>query len=208
MSRVLVAGSYPPVPGPAAQVTLAEVRRILAEGDEVEVVSPRTSAAHHVGTLWGLRAPTTLARLRRRGRFDRLVFCLEPTVPFDVGVSRRRLGLEVRALGASLGRFAAVELLVPPSLVDHEGVARLARARNVTVRHWPLAEDPVPGVTAHGPPRWVRGERLEAAMAHLELRASRVARAVLGRHRSAVGRPLRWLLGPLRHRTQTRPPPT
>ncbi len=47
--RVVVYGEYPPFPTPGAAATLASVRSLLAAGREIEVVSPRPSAAHHHG---------------------------------------------------------------------------------------------------------------------------------------------------------------
>ena len=45
--RVVVYGEYPPCPTPAASATLASVRSLLAAGRQIEVASPRPSAAHH-----------------------------------------------------------------------------------------------------------------------------------------------------------------
>src|SRR5438067_4933839 len=63
MSRVVVYGEYPPTPGPAAAATLAAVRARLAAGDDVEVVSPRPSAAHHHADLATVRGAAVLAKL-------------------------------------------------------------------------------------------------------------------------------------------------
>ena len=73
----VVAGSYPPVPGPPAAATLAAVRAAWGAGDEVTVVSPRASAAGRRAYLHGWRAVAALARLSR-GQ-DRLVLVVEPS---------------------------------------------------------------------------------------------------------------------------------
>ena len=61
--RVVIFGEYAPFPGPAAEVTLAAVRRFLAEGRTIEVVSPRPSAAHHHADPGNPRGAAKLARL-------------------------------------------------------------------------------------------------------------------------------------------------
>ena len=45
--KVIVYGEYPPFSTPGATATLASVRSLLAAGREIEVASPRPSAAHH-----------------------------------------------------------------------------------------------------------------------------------------------------------------
>jgi hypothetical protein len=45
--KVVVYGDYAPFATPGAAATLASVRTLLAAGREIEVVSPRPSAAHH-----------------------------------------------------------------------------------------------------------------------------------------------------------------
>ncbi|MDQ1499346.1 MAG: hypothetical protein QOI86_2686 [Actinomycetota bacterium] len=61
--KVVIYGEYPPTPGPAAEATLEAVRTRLAAGVEVEVVSPRPSAAHHHADLATVRGAAVLARL-------------------------------------------------------------------------------------------------------------------------------------------------
>ena len=51
MSRVVVAGPYPTMPGPESAATFALVRSLVAAGDDVTVVSPQPSAAHHHAAL-------------------------------------------------------------------------------------------------------------------------------------------------------------
>jgi hypothetical protein len=81
--RTLVAGSYPPAPGPATAATLAAVRAALAAGDDVIVVSPRASAAHRRAHLAGWRGAVALARLSPRRQ--RLVLVAQPGMPLGDG---------------------------------------------------------------------------------------------------------------------------
>ena len=68
--RVLVAAPFPPAPDEAAATALQTVRRLLAEGHDVEVISPLPSAADRQGPLAGIGGALLLARLARR--FDAL----------------------------------------------------------------------------------------------------------------------------------------
>ena len=73
--RTVVFGPYPPTPGPAAEATLGEVRRLLAGGADVEVVSPSPSAAHHDADL---RRPAGALRFARAAvGADRLLLHLD-----------------------------------------------------------------------------------------------------------------------------------
>ncbi len=65
MSRVVVAGPYPTMPGPESAATFALVRRLVAAGDDVTVVSPLPSAAHHTADPGGPRGAARLASLVR-----------------------------------------------------------------------------------------------------------------------------------------------
>jgi hypothetical protein len=114
--RLLVAGSYPPIPGPAAAATVAAVRRAWADGYHVEVVSPRPSAAHHHARLAGRRAPMELGRLRRRRHVDDLILCLEPGMPFAEGVAAAAHRAEVALLTRTLTKFRKVTIIVTGDL--------------------------------------------------------------------------------------------
>ena len=73
--RAVVFGPYPPTPGPASGATLGEVRRLLAGGVDVRVVSPTPSAAHHDADL---RRPVGTVRFAREAvGADRLVLHLD-----------------------------------------------------------------------------------------------------------------------------------
>jgi hypothetical protein len=49
--RTVIYGPYPPLPGASADATLEQVRRLLASGNEVRVISPTPSAAHGYADL-------------------------------------------------------------------------------------------------------------------------------------------------------------
>ena len=116
MTRLLVVGSYPPVPGPPAAATVAAVCRGWAEGREVEVVSPRPSAAHRSARLVGVHAAKELARLRRETQASELVLSIEPGMPFAPGRRPFRHGVEAIALALVLGGYARVTLLLAPDV--------------------------------------------------------------------------------------------
>ena len=152
----MVAGSYPPIPVPAAEATVDAVRRALSEGHEVKVVSPRPSAAHYAGALVGFIAGRRLNGLRRVTRCDRLVFCLEPEVPFDppgkttVGSTRRAM-ITARLLARSFRRFDHTTLIIAgDSGAPAEAVRVLEEAADEVVEDRRTGTPP-PGVTTRGP---------------------------------------------------------
>lgn len=65
-----MAAPYPPASDQAAATALLTVRRLLAEGHDVEVLSPLPSGADRHGPLAGMGGAVLLARLARR--FDAL----------------------------------------------------------------------------------------------------------------------------------------
>ena len=65
MSRVVVAGPYPTMPGPESAATFSLVRRLVAAGEDVMVISPQPSAAHHHADPGGPRGAARLAQLVR-----------------------------------------------------------------------------------------------------------------------------------------------
>lgn len=106
---VVVYGPYPPTAGPAAGATMAAVRRHLAGGAEVVVVSPRPSAAHHHADLATAAGAALLARLAAGRDLE--------------------LALEPALLGAGIGREAAAQTLL---------ALAIRRARHATVHVGPL----------------------------------------------------------------------
>lgn len=61
--KVIVYGEYPPFATPGATATLAMVRNLLAAGREIEVASPRPSAAHHHADAGSPRGAAQLAMI-------------------------------------------------------------------------------------------------------------------------------------------------
>ncbi|MGH9042173.1 MAG: hypothetical protein ACRDZ3_18295, partial [Acidimicrobiia bacterium] len=110
--RVLVYGEYPPTPGPEAATTLAEVRSLLAQGTEVEIVSPWPSGAHHHAHVDGMRGNLRFAERVARFRPDEIIAHLDPTLlrPRRGGrtepAARRLLGLALRGATVHLPPLA------------------------------------------------------------------------------------------------------
>lgn len=86
--RVLVAGPYPPSADVAAPATVAAVRRLLAEGHEVTVVSPLPSAAEEVAPLAGWQGAAWLGRAARR--YDALHLVVSAGILFRPELHRVR----------------------------------------------------------------------------------------------------------------------
>lgn len=63
--RIVVAAPYPIMPGPESAATFSYVRRLMAEGNDVVVVSPVPSAAHHFANPIGPRSAVKLGRLAK-----------------------------------------------------------------------------------------------------------------------------------------------
>ena len=113
--RIVVAAPYPTMPGPEAASTFSLVRRLVAEGNEVLVVSPDPSAAHHHADPGGPRGAARLARLA-------------------AGADLLHLRIDASSLGASLD----APRLLPARLALH---VLVRRARETEVRVDRVPED-------------------------------------------------------------------
>lgn len=111
--RVVVAAPYPTMPGPEAAASFALVRELVEAGDDVTVVSPIPTAAHHHADPGGPRGAARLARIAKEA--DLL-----------------HLRLDASALGAS---GAAVRSL--PGRIALHGVLRRARESEVRLDRVP-----------------------------------------------------------------------
>jgi glycosyltransferase involved in cell wall biosynthesis len=80
--RVLVVSPYPPERDGIGSYAVQEVASLLRAGDDVEVLSPGPSAAHHHLQLRGWRGPLALAK--RVAAYDRVVIQFHPDVFFPV----------------------------------------------------------------------------------------------------------------------------
>ena len=116
--RVVVAAPYPTMPGPESAATFALVRRLVAAGDDVTVVSPAPSAAHHHADPGGPRGAARLARLVG-------------------GADLLHLRLDAAALGASVD---APQLL--PARLALNAVLRRAAEREVRLDRVPADVSP------------------------------------------------------------------
>jgi len=101
--RILVAAPYPPDPDAAALEAVRTVERFVAQGHEVEVLSPLPSAAGRHAPLAGLRGAVTLARQARR--FDALYLLVGRHMLFRPEVPQLRRIVDSLALAAALRRW-------------------------------------------------------------------------------------------------------
>src|SRR5688572_26998796 len=110
---------YPPIRDGIANYAVQEVKRLRAEGHDVEVLSPGPSAAHHHLDLRGPRG--TLALAKRVAAYDRVIIQFHPDVFYPhpstdperaavtaglIAVCRRAGNVEIRVheLDYELGR--------------------------------------------------------------------------------------------------------
>ena len=96
--RLLMVTPYPPLRDGIAAYAVQSVARLRATGEQVEVLSPDPSAAHHHLDLRGTRGPLALARRVRS--YDKVVVQFHPDVFFPVPCDKWRFvavcaGLEV-----------------------------------------------------------------------------------------------------------------
>jgi hypothetical protein len=130
---VIVAAPYPTMGGPASAATLALVRRLLADGHDVTVVSPRASAAHHHADPVSPRGVARLAGLV--AGCDRLVIRLDAQ-SLAAGTDAPKLLPARLALSAAFRRVPQVDLILDrvPNVLARRWVALVAgRASTVTV---------------------------------------------------------------------------
>lgn len=174
---VLVVGSYPPIPVAGNPVTVAEVRRAWAAGDEVVVVSPRLSAAHLAVPVSGPLAGRRLENVKRHTGARRLVLVVEPGFPLP---------------RETVGQLASAALLARAvRRFDHVRLVRVGTLDGISPRAWHLlasaahevvsaeAGPTAPGVTPLGPP--------EVPLSQQPRRlAGLIAGRVLGRRAPAV----------------------
>ena len=207
-AHTLIVGSYPPIPVAGAPVTLAEVRRAWAAGDEVTVVSPRLSAAHLTVPVAGLLAGRRLDNVRRVTGAERLVLVVEDGFPVPAGPPALQMAA-VMLIEPALRRFRHVRLVrvqAPgsPSRPATAGLAapawrRLAGAVAGPGRSGEVVEvtggPGAPGVTPLGPPE-VPARQMPARIADAALRKALGPRAPLVRARlGRVRRALRQAAG-------------
>lgn len=199
MSRVLVVGSYPPVHTPGMATTLAVVRRLIADGDDPVVCSPRTSAAAYDVAVTGILAGRRLGHLRAHTGATRLVLCAEPDLPVPVtfplpGLRRAVQARTIAEVARAARRFESVTLVIADDLrLPADLLAKLQTVAGDVIESpaVPSADPhagPWPGVTVLGPDERTPSEKAQDL-------ARKVARRVLGpaapRVRHALARVLR-----------------
>jgi hypothetical protein len=184
VAPILIVGSYAPIPLPAAAATMAAVRRAWADGDEVCVVSPRTSAAHLSVPVTGVLAGRRLANLRRQTGATEVVLVLEPGVPVPEGPGptvRAGQWQTVRQLERAFRQFDRVTLVRTGVLDLPRSIeARVLAAATKVVVHPDDGSRPPLGVTAVGPVETPPRERPRQM-------ATKVLRRALGRHAGPLG---------------------
>lgn len=155
---VLIVGSYPPIPLPAAAATVAAVKEAWAAGSPVTVVSPRLSAAHLAVPVAGPLAGRRLANVQRHTSIDRLVFVMEPGFPVPPGRGWKQWAT-IFALARSLRRFGEVRVIRAGSLGLPPRLERSLLGAADSVVDFAVGEPAVAGVTPLGPPEVLVRER-------------------------------------------------
>jgi hypothetical protein len=200
--RLLVVGAYPPPSGAEERQTMATVRRLANDGDEIEVLAQAGSAAHHLGAITGTAG--AFDAWRRARAYDGVVLQVGTRVPLRTfpGIRGRvaRLldclawGLVLRASKGS--RIVAPDLdAIPGSIGGRTGrflwssaarvvvASELGKQRLIAAACCPPERIDV--VSTHGGPhaRWDKGwERVTDQATAEELiveRATRDRRAAL-----------------------------
>lgn len=133
--RVLMVSPYPPVRDGIAAYAVQAVAALRAQGNDVEVLSPGPSAAHHHLDLVGPRGALALAR-RVRG-YDRVVVQFHPDVFYPVPSTSRQRAATSAALTVAFRAAAGVEVRLHEidyrhgRLLGPEGVAARLLWRSV-----------------------------------------------------------------------------
>jgi hypothetical protein len=104
---VVVAAPYPTMPGPEAAASFRLVRELVEAGDEVVVVSPSPSAAHHHADPGGPRGAARLARIASGA--DRLILRLDAS-SLSAGIDSPRLLPGRVGISAALRRAGTAEV--------------------------------------------------------------------------------------------------
>lgn len=101
---------YPPIRDGIAAYAVQTVRRLRAEGHDVEVMSPFPSAAHHHFILVGPRSATLF--IRRVRRYDQVIVQFHPDVFYPYPSSWQQRTIVSAALAAAWRAARHVELRI------------------------------------------------------------------------------------------------
>ncbi len=121
--RILMVTPYPPVRDGIGNYAVQEVKRLRAQGHDVEVLSPEPSAAHHHLELSNRRGPLALAK--RVPSYDRVVIQFHPDMFFPIGTTG------ARRLEVTLGLLATFRLAHETEVRVHEVNYDFGRGRSV-----------------------------------------------------------------------------
>lgn len=108
--RVLVVTPYPPVRDGIAAYALQQVRALRRTGHDVEVLSPRPSAAHHHLDLVGPRGGLALAKRVRD--YDRVIVQFHPDFFYPVPSTARQRTAVAAAYAAAFAAARSVDVYV------------------------------------------------------------------------------------------------
>jgi glycosyltransferase involved in cell wall biosynthesis len=108
--RILMVTPYPPIRDGIASYAVQEVVALANAGNEVEVLSPWPSAAHHHLALRGPRGPLALAK--RVANYDRVIIQYHPDIFYPLPLTDRTRLLVTAALVVAFGRKRNVEVRV------------------------------------------------------------------------------------------------
>jgi glycosyltransferase involved in cell wall biosynthesis len=108
--RTLMVAPYPPTRDGIAAYTLQEVAAMRAAGEDLQVLSPYPSAAHHHLDLVGPRGALALARRARR--YDRLIVQFHPDYFFPLPKRESAWAAQCLALRAAFHAARRVEVRV------------------------------------------------------------------------------------------------
>lgn len=120
--RILVVGPYAPYRDGIAAYVVQQVRDLRSAGNDVEVLSPRPSAAHHHLDFANPRAALALQRATRG--FDRVILHFHPDYYFPQPATFRVRVTHAAALGRALRAGP------PATLVLHEIDQRWGESRD------------------------------------------------------------------------------
>lgn len=170
-SKTLVISPYPPVRDGIANYALQQVARLRGQGEQVEVLSPWPSAAHHHRDLTGPRRVLGLSPLLRG--YDRVIVHYHPELfrPRS-GLSPDRILLDA-ALGRVFASTPGLEVLV------HEADYTLGIGERLVARAHRAMWRRVPSIVVHTEREradFVKAFRVDPARVQVTLHGAHFAR--------------------------------
>lgn len=108
--KILVVSPYPPAPDGIASYAVQSVAALLAQGHQVEVLSPGPSAAHHHLDLIGPRGALALAKRVRS--YDRVIVQFHPDFFYPLPMKAKPWAVESLALTAAFRAARQIHVVV------------------------------------------------------------------------------------------------